>query len=361
VELLRCKLELSRGGQSTSLGMEGLRGIAVLLVFCVHFFSQALPYISQSWHYDVSLWMKELGNMGVDLFFILSGYLIYGSLISKSKTNFISYMRRRIRRIYPVFFIVLLIYISISLLVPEQSKLPESGVLLYILKNILLLPGVFDVKPMVTVSWSLSYEMFYYLLIPLVIGVLNLRRWTAVIRLCFWLFIFICGLILFYIYPGPNRLLVFIGGIWLFEINKMKVLSITFAQGVFCGVLAAALYVPVLSIGIGGLAQVILLSVLLPFLCMSVFGYNAGVNSFWSFTPLRWLGNMSYSYYLIHGLVLNVCFLIYGKLGFPLLSSGVWLLMALMLFVTLTASFALFVIVEKPLSLDKNSVYNKRE
>lgn len=42
MDWLREKLELSRGGSSTYLGMEGLRGIAVLLVFLVHF-SLLLP------------------------------------------------------------------------------------------------------------------------------------------------------------------------------------------------------------------------------------------------------------------------------------------------------------------------------
>lgn len=81
-----------------------------------------------------------------------------------------------------------------------------------------------------------------------------------------------------------------------------------------------ALYVPVLSLGFGGLSQVILLSLTFPLLCLSVFGWKVESSRIWTFTPFRWLGNMSYSYYLIHGLVLNAFFVVYGKLGIDLVS-----------------------------------------
>src|SRR5689334_17761984 len=72
------------GGSNRSLPMEGLRGIAVFLVFLQHYSTQFLTYaqlsgvtldIAQIWH--------RSGNYGVELFFVLSGFLIYGILLKR--------------------------------------------------------------------------------------------------------------------------------------------------------------------------------------------------------------------------------------------------------------------------------------
>ena len=72
-----------------------------------------------------------------------------------------------------------------------------------------------------------------------------------------------------------------------------------------------------------------------------------------SWTPLRWLGNISYSYYLMHGLTLKFAVLVLSKV-LPLSAGGVGLFLALpcLLFVaTLPASLILFLAVERPFSL----------
>ena len=69
-----------------------------------------------------------------------------------------------------------------------------------------------------------------------------------------------------------------------------------------------------------------------------------------SWTPLRWLGNISYSYYLMHGLTLKFAVLVLGKV-LPLSAGGVGLFLALpcLLFVaTLPASLILFLAVGDP-------------
>ena len=66
--------------------MEGLRGVAV---FLVHYSSSIEPYIIvSSFGEDVLHIIHRLGNVGVDLFFVLSGFLIYGTLIKKDETLF---------------------------------------------------------------------------------------------------------------------------------------------------------------------------------------------------------------------------------------------------------------------------------
>src|SRR5262249_39236648 len=144
---------------------EGLRGLAVLLVFFVHFnaaFGDALAHGSAMWTLGRVLWAN--GNAGVDLFFLLSGYLIYGGLLPKP-SGYWKYLARRVEPIYPTFLAVFGIYLALSLAFPAQSKIiePGRGTVPYLIENLLLLPGVFHIKPIVTVAWSLSYEFAFYL------------------------------------------------------------------------------------------------------------------------------------------------------------------------------------------------------
>ena len=96
------RIELSRGTAGGNVRpMEGLRGFAVFLVFLVHYSTLIGPRIAG--HGDLPVLaeaMHTLGNRGVDLFFVLSGYLIYGSLMRRPQP-FGQFMLRRVERIYP--------------------------------------------------------------------------------------------------------------------------------------------------------------------------------------------------------------------------------------------------------------------
>ena len=189
MEWLAKRFELLRGGSVQNVRpMEGLRGFAVFLVFIVHYTAMVRPWFAENSTLLVFAdAMHVIGNSGVDLFFVLSGYLIYGSLISRPQ-RFFSYMSRRIKRIYPAFVAVFAIYVILSFVLPAQSRIPSpaSAGMIYLTQNLLLLPGLFPIEPMITVAWSLSYEMFYYFAIPLVIALFRLRSRGTVWRVAFF-------------------------------------------------------------------------------------------------------------------------------------------------------------------------------
>ena len=87
-------------------------------------------------------------------------------------------------------------------------------------------------------------------------------------------------------------------------------------------------------------------------LCAACFR-GAGTVSVWmTWTPVRWLGNMSYSYYVVHGFVVRIAMVSLGKLlphGMP--DWVFWTAMPSLFLVTLVASACLFLVVEKPVSL----------
>ena len=102
--------------------MEGLRGLAVLLVFLVHndaLFSTLAPRESLTYH--LSRFGSAIGNVGVDLFFVISGYLIYGAVLKKND-HIIHFLRRRVQRIYPTFLCVFALYFAGALTLPDAGK-----------------------------------------------------------------------------------------------------------------------------------------------------------------------------------------------------------------------------------------------
>lgn len=173
------RFELSRGGQADNVRpMEGLRGFAVLLVFLTHYAGMVEPWIAGGTETArIASGLRHVGHAGVDLFFVLSGYLIYGSLMKRPQP-FIGFMRRRIARIYPAFLVVFIAYVLLSFAFPSESRIPAdpAEAALYLVQNLLLLPGLFPIDPLITVAWSLSFEMLFYLVTPAFIALLGLRR-----------------------------------------------------------------------------------------------------------------------------------------------------------------------------------------
>lgn len=340
------------------MAMEGIRGFAVFLVFLVHYVTLVTPWIDEeSVTYAISAQLISLGNVGVDLFFVLSGYLIYGMLITKEKP-FLNYLRRRIQRIYPVFTVVFLIYLALSWAFPAESKIPAGweGVL-FVMQNYVLLPGLFDVKAIITVAWSLSYEFFYYLVMPLIIAVFRLRHWPAGSRVVFFVVASALLFPVFSIYDGPVRLLMFMSGIILFEIVSRGLEKPMPPIGIPALVVALAGVAALNAFDAVGWWKYLMLYVLFLVFCLECFVSAGAASRLFSASPLRWLGNMSYSYYLIHGLALKFVFLVLAKIH-PALGVDVgvfWGLMPLAFLVSLVPAAVLFIYIEKPYSLARRA------
>lgn len=358
LEWLIQRFELSRGGSALNLRpMEGLRGFAVFLVFLVHYVTLVRPWIAgESALISFSGALHAIGNTGVDLFFVLSGYLIYGSLISRPQ-RFIRFMSRRVERIYPAFVAVFAVYVLLSFALPSESKIPAPAyeAMIYLAQNFLLLPGLFSIEPMITVAWSLSYEMFFYLAIPLVIALLRLRDWSTIGRVSFFSAVAAVTAAFCAVYGGHVRLIMFVSGILLHEaINSRSVPT----PHSFLGLLALAfglLATLLPTEGASGFAlKVSILFASFFVLCLACFRDPfAWLPSAFSWTPLRWLGNMSYSYYLLHGLFLKAAFLALAVV-LPIANYGSWFFWALlpvMFALTLIPTSVLFLAVERPFSL----------
>jgi exopolysaccharide production protein ExoZ len=148
----------------------------------------------------------------VDVFFALSGYIIYGLLIEKP-VRFLPFARRRVVRLYPVFTFALAVYFVADLIWLPMKPLPDSFVaaILYVGANFLMLPGLLPIVPLMDVAWSLSYELFFYLTAPLISAAERLARLSN--RTTVWVYVIVCAayLCLTVLHVGAHARMVMFG------------------------------------------------------------------------------------------------------------------------------------------------------
>jgi exopolysaccharide production protein ExoZ len=110
------------GGSGRSLPLEGLRGAAITLVFLHHYCMQCSRYTNISGFTEqFASVFRNFGGNGVELFFVLSGFLIYGILL-RQRPSFIPFMARRAQRLYPAFLVVFVIAIFLGLFPPRAKN-----------------------------------------------------------------------------------------------------------------------------------------------------------------------------------------------------------------------------------------------
>ncbi len=156
------------------LGLDLLRVLAFMLVLGRHLpETPARLSIPAKWFFDT--W-KRGGWVGVDLFFVLSGFLVSGLLFSEyQKRAGISILRFYVRRawkIYPPFYLLILVTV-----VWELSK-GDNPWSLKLISELLFLQSY--VRPIWNHTWSIAVEEHFYLILPLLLGgLLWLRRRSA--------------------------------------------------------------------------------------------------------------------------------------------------------------------------------------
>lgn len=169
------------------LPLDGVRGIAVALVIIHHAF-----YLTHATNRITTLLVRLASScwIGVDLFFVLSGYLITGILLrSKGESGYfrIFYMRRFLR-IFPLYYGCLLTaWLAAALVRPDAIPRFDFGWNLTYLANLRLALHGWAWRP-VSHLWSLSVEEQFYLVWPTIILLLPRRRMALWIACLFGVF-----------------------------------------------------------------------------------------------------------------------------------------------------------------------------
>ncbi len=180
--------------------IDGLRALAVLSVVFYHAYPRTLPG----------------GFVGVDVFFVISGFLITGLLLERlrqGRYSIIDFYQRRILRIFPVLILVLgacLAYGAFTLLASEYAQLGTlaAGGAAFVANEVLRREsGYFDMaatsKPLLHL-WSLGVEEQYYIIFPPLLAFIWRRESRHVLGLLFGLACLSWALSLLDVYNNPT-------------------------------------------------------------------------------------------------------------------------------------------------------------
>jgi peptidoglycan/LPS O-acetylase OafA/YrhL len=170
--------------------LDGVRGLAILLVLLVHFVGDDAA------HGMIERGVTKLasyGAWGVDLFFVLSGFLITGILCdSKTKPDYFrSFYVRRILRISPLYYGVLVLLFVVLPVLPiaypdglEAARQNQMWLWLYASNIYISLHASWHALPYVSHFWSLAVEEHFYLVWPWVVLVCSRRTLLAICVAC---------------------------------------------------------------------------------------------------------------------------------------------------------------------------------
>ena len=179
--------------------IDGMRGFAVLFVLVFHAFPERLPG----------------GFVGVDIFFVISGFLITRIIFSDMDRGSFSpatFYARRVRRIFPALIVVLIASVALGyqlMLVPDLTSLCRNTAASALFSaNLMLLSetGYFDIdahlKPLLHL-WSLGIEEQFYLVWPWLLLVVP-RPWFVRFVIAVMVSSFALNILLIHHYPSAT-------------------------------------------------------------------------------------------------------------------------------------------------------------
>lgn len=158
--------------------LDALRGVAVLAVVGYHMTTS--PALVELFS-PVAKTLLSMGGLGVELFYVLSGYFITKSVLGMPEFDQAQFLQARVRRIYPAYLVCLAVCLAVAVAV--QRATPESTTLCLLLHLVMLhnlFPGVSSLFN--GVFWTLGVEFPYYLLMMALGGLLRGARgfwWTT--------------------------------------------------------------------------------------------------------------------------------------------------------------------------------------
>lgn len=141
------------------LSIQSLRGIAVLLVVVVHLRQFELRFSGD--HGVLPPWTGHF-QCGVDLFFVISGYVMVA--ISHGRKDSITapaeFLARRALRILPLYWTVTLLMAAVAIVLPQFAPQRADSLVTTLIKSLALWPD--RQAPLIGQGWSLIHEMYFY-------------------------------------------------------------------------------------------------------------------------------------------------------------------------------------------------------
>lgn len=293
-----------RGSRVGSL--DGLRGFLALAVFFHHF---AITYHwkqTGQWKAPPEAVFENFGKVGVALFFMITGYLFISKILQQDRVDWRKLYRSRLYRIVPLYLVA---FLSVALVVAINTdfglQVSVSRLIVDVLRWLSFhgatINGYPDTRTIIAgVDWTLRHEWAFYLALPAIQWVIHKGPWATLAL--------VLATIALYIHPvklvslGSEHFVYFVVGAFPAWVALRRQVP-SFIQSRWIGVLILLALAAALATEHRGPWQLVLLG--LAFMGLAL-GNN--VLGLLITRPAVLLGEISYSIYLLHGLVLYLMF-----------------------------------------------------
>lgn len=333
------------------ISLQYLRALAAMLVVIQHTQVKGNQYMSDP------LSFFHIGHAGVDLFFVISGFIMCYTMEKKS-LRFSEFMAHRFQRILPLYWVLTAAAFVAYLVAPQLVN--AGGGNTVILQSFLLIPT--EDKYLIKNGWTLCYEFFFYILfaLPLLLSTLTHKRLST------------AGIIFLMVGMGTllpedssyvltfataPLLLEFVMGMFAFYYyDKFKHPAIITA---FIALSVASLFYAnslgfanprILYYGLPCMILIIALLNLEPY-------FKKHQNHFVS-KSMKLIGDASYSLYLIHPFALVLSAKVMQKLHFI---GGAPLFVSVLIISSTLAGVLCYLLVEKPLNTQVKKIFNGKK
>jgi peptidoglycan/LPS O-acetylase OafA/YrhL len=297
----------SRTGVSAAgrfLFLDGLRGVAAMMVVLFHLHENLRPAV-QSWFPPALSTLLLNGNLGVDVFFVLSGFVIAHSVSDGERSwRYLGRfgLRRSIRLDPPLWATILieimLIRISLALFPDLGTPLPNWP---QVLANVTYTQGFLGMPDIVPVFWSLTYEVQFYIVLVCSLILLHMIPGSGrVVTMLFVAAFFYSLAIWLGVFPSPvrglfiDRWFQFALGIAAWAVFMRRIGKLQFAMLCVITVCAVLAISPVTYRALS--TEVAVVSAAL----MALVSLTGRLETTLNGSVMQFLGRISYSLYLLH-------------------------------------------------------------
>jgi peptidoglycan/LPS O-acetylase OafA/YrhL len=278
--------------------LTGLRAIAAAWVMLMHF-REITP--TRVWEFPVLDALIVNGAYGVDIFFVLSGFILCHVYASQFNASFNAgqvwqFLVYRFARIYPVHlvtFVMMLALFAAKLITTVSNALPDRYDPVTIITTLTLTHAWFPgIQTPNMPAWSISAEWFAYMLFPLLCIVLLYTKWTAVLY-------FAMGLLFAVLEPLCNYSLAHVLSGFIIGMAAYRIMTV--ARWVTIGRFAGSAVAAAVLFWAQGTAPRVEIGLLLfAALMISLSDSRDILGCFLTLRPIVYLGEISYSLYMIH-------------------------------------------------------------
>ncbi len=294
-------------------GVQGLRGLCVLAVFAYHVINSGLLPMPDSTLGGLARWFADSLRYGVEVFFMISGYVIVISL--RRHASIAAFARDRLLRIFPLW-----LPLALAMWIAQQALAWRNGTAagwgdsaVGLVANLLLLPPLVPLHGVHPASWSLSYELVFYAVAMLAWATRDargLRGWLWLVPAALFIaqfprgLFFVPGVLLALLEPTlaarrPSTLrhgwiglpLFLVGWLWT-GVNEAGWRGDGLAQ------LLAQGHGPAIALAFAGALW------FFAWVVLEQRDPPSGRRSLFHTGFILWLGTISYSFYLVHPIVM---------------------------------------------------------